>query len=213
MTMTSPLRLIGMLDSPYVRRTAISLEFLGVPFQHEAVSVFKDFEKFQRINPAVQAPTLVCPDGEVLMDSSLILQYIEAIHAKGESLWSAQPDSYQHQVRAVGLAISGCDRSVQIVYERNIKPTNAQYEPWLTRITGQLLAAYQQLEQQLQTYPTIFTQARCQASITTAVVWQFTQSMLAAQVPAADFPLINSHAARMEALPQFKKYPPVGPGV
>lgn len=43
------MRLIGMLDSPYVRRTAISMTFLGVPFRHEAVSVFADFEQFRRI--------------------------------------------------------------------------------------------------------------------------------------------------------------------
>ena len=28
------MRLIGMLDSPYVRRTAISLCLLGLPFEH-----------------------------------------------------------------------------------------------------------------------------------------------------------------------------------
>jgi len=31
------MRLIGMLDSPYVRRVAVSLEVLGVAFGHEAV--------------------------------------------------------------------------------------------------------------------------------------------------------------------------------
>jgi len=38
------MKLIGMLDSPYVRRVAISLEFLDVPFKHESVSVFSTFE-------------------------------------------------------------------------------------------------------------------------------------------------------------------------
>ena len=66
------MRLIGMLDSPYVRRVAIALESLQVPFAHEAVSVFSTFDKFQGINPVVKAPTLVCDDGEILMDSSLI---------------------------------------------------------------------------------------------------------------------------------------------
>jgi hypothetical protein len=32
------MRLIGMLDSPFVRRVAVTLEVLGVPFEHEAVS-------------------------------------------------------------------------------------------------------------------------------------------------------------------------------
>jgi hypothetical protein len=65
-------QLIGMLDSPYVRRVAISLRLLQVPFEHRSISVFSDFDQFAQINPVVKAPTLVCSDGEVLMDSTLI---------------------------------------------------------------------------------------------------------------------------------------------
>lgn len=69
------MQLIGMLDSPYVRRTAISLAALGLPFEHRALSVFSTFDAFHAINPVVKAPTLICDDGVVLMDSSLILEY------------------------------------------------------------------------------------------------------------------------------------------
>src|SRR5436190_609259 len=102
------MRLIGMLDSPYVRRVAISLDLLGLPFEHESVSVFREFEQFHEINPVVKAPTLVCDDGEVLMDSSLILQYVEA--STGRSLWSTDPAQRQHQFRAVGLALAACEK-------------------------------------------------------------------------------------------------------
>lgn len=57
------MQLIGMLDSPYVRRVAISLQLLGLEFEHRSLSVFRGFEAFSRINPAVRAPTLVCDDG------------------------------------------------------------------------------------------------------------------------------------------------------
>jgi len=39
-------QLIGMLDSPYVRRVAISLQLLGVRFEHRCLSVFRTFEQF-----------------------------------------------------------------------------------------------------------------------------------------------------------------------
>ena len=64
------MRLIGMLDSPYVRRVAVSLRFMDLPFSHEAVSVFRHYEQFSAINPVVKAPTLVTDDGVTLMDSS-----------------------------------------------------------------------------------------------------------------------------------------------
>jgi glutathione S-transferase len=51
------MQLIGMLDSPYVRRVAISLQLLGLRFEHQSVSVFSTFEKFRSINPVVKAPS------------------------------------------------------------------------------------------------------------------------------------------------------------
>ena len=67
------MQLIGMLDSPYVRRVAIALYYLGLPFDLSSLSVFRYVEEFTQIIPLVKAPTLICDDGEVLMDSSLIL--------------------------------------------------------------------------------------------------------------------------------------------
>lgn len=207
------MRLIGMLDSPYVRRVAISLDFLDVPFVHEAVSVFSTFGQFQHINPVVKAPTLVCGNGDVLMDSSLILQFVEATKTGGNSLWSRDASALQREMRCVGLALAACEKSVQIVYERNLRPKSAQYEPWMERVRGQLLAAYAALEVEVGSHAQMYAPTRSQACITTAVVWQFTQSMLAALVPIAAHPAIDALATRMEATPQFMKYPPVGPGV
>lgn len=68
------MRLIGMFDSPYVRRVAISLQLLDLRFEHQPLSVFRTFDQFQLVNPVVKAPTLICDDGEVLMDSTLIME-------------------------------------------------------------------------------------------------------------------------------------------
>ncbi len=206
------MRLIGMLDSPYVRRVAISLDTLGIPFAHEAVSVFSTFERFQAINPVVKAPTLVCDDGEAIMDSSLILQFAEATLAGGRSLWPADPLEFQRDMRAVSLALAACEKSVQIVYEQNLRPPQARHEPWVVRVTGQLRAAYAGLEAEVGKRGAAFAATR-QAGITAAVAWQFTQSMLAAVVPEAEHPALAALSARLEAEPAFRAYPPDGPGV
>ena len=83
------MQLIGMLDSPYVRRTAISLRMLGIPFAHNPLSVFRDFDAFHAINPLVKAPTLVCDDGGRLVDSTLIIDYAETL--AGRSLLPHDP--------------------------------------------------------------------------------------------------------------------------
>jgi glutathione S-transferase len=207
------MKLIGMLDSPFVRRVAISLDVLGIPFEHEAVSVFSTFQQFQAINPVVKAPTLICDDGEVLMDSSLILQFIEATATQGRTLWSSDTKERQHEFRAVSLALAACEKSVQVIYERNLRPKEAQYEPWMGRVTGQLAAAYEGLEKEVERRPAAFSAATNQAVITAAVAWQFTQSMPASALPAAHHPRLRELSERLERTPAFRKYPPVGPGV
>jgi glutathione S-transferase len=207
------MQLIGMLDSPYVRRTFISLRLLGIPFEHRAVSVFSTFEEFQQINPVVKAPSLVCDDGTVLMDSTLILDFAQTL-APGRSLLSTDIRQRQQELRVLGLALAACEKAVQIVYEHNLRPAEKQHEPWLTRVRGQLLAAFTALESELNNKPlAVSSAAISQAGITTAVVWQFTQSMLPEIVAAASYPTLQSFSARAEQLPEFIAAPPDGPGV
>lgn len=207
------MRLIGMLDSPYVRRVAISLAALGVPFRHESISVFSTFDQFQAINPVVKAPTLVCDDGQCIMDSSLILQFVEAGVAGGRSLWSSDPKALQHEFRAVSLALAACEKSIQIVYERNLRPKESQYEPWVARVTGQVLAAFSALEREVQERPQVFAGPLNQAAISSAIAWQFAQSMVASVVPAPACPGLAALSERLEQTDAFRKYPPDGPGV
>ncbi|WP_273744534.1 glutathione S-transferase N-terminal domain-containing protein, partial [Burkholderia mallei] len=65
------MKLIGMLDSPFVRRVAISAKLLGLPFEHHSISVFRQFDAFKSFNPVVKAPTLLTDDGTMLVDSDL----------------------------------------------------------------------------------------------------------------------------------------------
>jgi glutathione S-transferase len=201
------MKLIGMLDSPYVRRVAVSLQFLGLRFEHQSLSVFRTFTQFQQINPVVKAPTLVCDDGTVLMDSTLILQYAEAM-ASPRSLMPAGRGDLAQALRVIGLALAACEKSVQIVYERQLRPPEKQHEPWVERVTGQVLAAYGALEEEIARLPGPAARAAgSQAGISTAVTWHFTQQAIPEVVPAARFPALAAFSAAAEALPEFRAAP------
>ncbi|MEM7795458.1 MAG: glutathione S-transferase [Cyanobacteria bacterium P01_C01_bin.118] len=194
------MQLIGMLDSPYVRRVAISLKCLGVPFEHKSLSVFRDFETFSQINPIVKAPTLVTDDGTVLVDSSLILQYIEGVADR-----SLMPDSSSAQaLRLIGLALMACDKTVQIIYERTLRPPEKRHQPWLDRVTTQLHAAYGQLEQNASS---LNCEPLMQADITVAVAWRFTQLYTAEVITPAAYPQLAAFSTQAEALPEFISTP------
>jgi glutathione S-transferase len=197
------MQLIGMLDSPYVRRVAISLQLLGLPFEHRSLSVFRTFDQFRAINPVVKAPTLVCDDGTVLMDSTLILDYAETLAAT-RSLMPKGLAERQAALRTIGLALAACEKSVQLVYERNLRPPEKQHEPWATRVIGQMHAAYGELEAELTRKPARRDPQRIgTAEVATAVSWHFTERMLPATVKDAAYPQLRALSAWAEQLPEF----------
>ncbi|RON12092.1 glutathione S-transferase [Pseudomonas frederiksbergensis] len=197
------MKLIGMLDSPYVRRVAISAKCLGIPLEHESVSVFRNLEQFQQINPVVKAPTLVLDDGEVLMDSTLIIDYLEALAAPGKSLIPNNLEQRLRSLRLIGLALAACEKSVQLYYERNLRPAQIQYAPWVERVEGQLAAAYSALERELEKQPLKTDGSIAQDGITLAVAWSFTNLVVPDQVQAAQFPRISAFTAYAEGLEVF----------
>ena len=201
------MQLIGMLDSPYVRRVAISLQVLGLPFEHRSLSVFRTFDQFSAINPVVKAPTLVCDDGTVLMDSTLILDYAEVLAAP-KSLMPRGLAQRQAALRTIGLALAACEKSVQLVYERNLRPAEKQHEPWADRVLGQMHAAYGELEAELAQRARPGTAQRIDAAgVATAVAWYFTQRMLPASLKNAQYPRLRELSAWAEQLPEFAAAP------
>lgn len=200
------MRLIGMLDSPYVRRVAISLQLLELPFEHDPLSVFSTFEQFSRINPVVKAPTLVCDDGTVLMDSGLIVDHLETL--AGRSLWPLEPASRLRALRVVGLALAACEKTVQIVYENKLRPADKQHAPWLDRVHGQLLAALQALDAEIARHPPAADAAALtQDGLVAAIAWRFMQVKLQLPIADAACPALAAHSARLEALPVFARTP------
>jgi len=194
------MQLIGMLDSPYVRRVAVSLKVLGLAFELDQVSVFRQFEKFSSINPVVKAPTFVTDNGVVLMDSGLILEHIA--HLAPRSLMPPDRAGHETALRQLGLALAACEKTVSILYERNQRPAEKHHQPWLDRVLGQMLLAYGALEREAP--PDWFTgETLMQPQITTAVVWRFTQHNFPELVPAGDYPKLSDLSARAEKLAPF----------
>ena len=199
--------LIGMLDSPYVRRVAIGMKVLGLEHELRPLSVFSDVDQVRSINPAVKVPTLVTDDGQVLMDSTLILAYLEELAAHAPRI---RPEPGPARLRALcqtSYALAACDKAVQIVYERRLRPQEKQHQPWLDRVQGQLQAAYAELEKLLpQSAVSPFMGS---AEVSVAVAWGFTQLMLPGQISDQQHPTLAAFAAQAEQHPAFISTPQV----
>jgi glutathione S-transferase len=202
------MRLIGMMDSPYVRRVAISLRLMGVPFVSEQISVFRNYDDFARINPVVKAPSLVTEAGVVLMDSGLILEHAELLALPERRLTPTDLTEHARAQRLIGLALAACEKSVQIAYERTLRPPDKQHQPWIDRVRAQALEAFRALDAAIAGRDGWLIASRpLQADVTTSVAWRFARHVVADIVTPEDFPAVARFSRRAEALPEFLSTP------
>ena len=196
------IRLVGYLDSPFVRRVAVSAQFLGVPYEHEELSIFRDYDRFRELNPLVKVPTVITETGEVLTDSTLIIDYME--RASGKSIMPDASEAYTAALRLVGIALVAGEKVAQLIYETKQRPAEKQHEPWVQRIREQLCGAVDLLEEAVGDGEAWLHGSRLtQADITVAIVWRFVQHVEVARLPAEEYPGLARFSARAEALPEF----------
>ncbi|MHA3105008.1 glutathione S-transferase family protein [Acinetobacter sp. ANC 3791] len=191
------MKLYGMLDSPFVRRVAISLASQQIDFELIQLSVFSTFNEFSQINPVVKAPTLLLDDGTYLMDSTLILQYIE--HQQKLSFFALSAQGYQ----LLGLILALAEKAVQYVYETQLRAAELQNPTWKQRVLHQAEKACQAIEQQLQGYP---FHPEDQVCISLAIVWTFIQKKLTGLIAEVNYPHITQLQQQMEQTEVFQRY-------
>jgi len=204
--------LIGMLDSPYVRRCAVSMKSMGVAFEHRSLSVFRTYAEFSKVNPVVKAPTLVCDDGTVLMDSTLILDYVESTIPPDRRLMPQSVEPRRAALRMIGLALAATDKVVNVIYEKEQRPPERLHQAWVDRAGGQVKAALDEMEPIAATArPWLGGQRMDAADVMAACMWRFMHLRPYTSPPAGRYPALAALSQRAEALPEFVSTPPDEP--
>ncbi|MCH8307707.1 MAG: glutathione S-transferase family protein [Proteobacteria bacterium] len=200
--------LIGMLDSPFVRRVAITMQVLGIDYQYRPLSIFESFEEFRSVHPLVKAPTLVCDDGEMLVDSTLIIDYLELLVGPEKSLMPKDASARRTALQQIGEALVAMEKVIQLVDEKTQRPADVQHEPWINRLEQQVISAAGLMEASVEAAiesgnDWLAGTDPMQADITTAVAWDFIRRMASSTVRSTNHPYLIEYSERAEALPAF----------
>ncbi|WP_293812591.1 glutathione S-transferase family protein [uncultured Bosea sp.] len=196
--------LVGMLDSPYVRRAAIAGTLLEVPFEHRSVSVFRHMEEFRAINPLIKAPTLVTDDGIAISESLLIIQHFEDV--AGRSLRPLEGVARRRDLALTGIGIVAADKAVSIEYERK-RPEAQRYAPWQERIVAQLHVALDLLDAAAKEGELTAGPELLPSDIAAAIAWGFCRFVIPEFAPEERWPALAEQARACEALDVFKAWP------
>jgi glutathione S-transferase len=197
--------LIGMFDSPFVRRVAVSMNLLGMTFEHRNWSVGKDFELIRQFNPLGRVPTLVQPDGEVLIESSAILDFLDERAGPERALMPSSGKARRQALQIVAVALGAAEKGVTQVYETVFRPPEKRYRPWLERCHSQIHAALAELDRLCQSSAGewLIDNRMTQADITATCAYTFLVDALAIGRTGTGYPGLAAIADRCEAMPEF----------
>jgi glutathione S-transferase len=198
--------LIGMFDSPFVRRVAVSMNLLELPFEHRNWSVGRDFELIRQFNPLGRVPALVQPDGDTLIDSAAILDFLDEQAGPGRALMPRSGEPRRESLRVIAIAVGAAEKGVSQVYETAFRPPEKRYRPWVERCHAQMHAALAELDRlcQVRGGAWLIGDRITQADVTAACVHTFLSDALAINRVEVAYPALSALAARCEVLAQFR---------
>ncbi len=197
--------LIGQFDSPFVRRVAIAMRLYGIGFEHRPWSTFGDADKIAAYNPLRRVPTLVLDSGEALIESAMILDYLDDRVGEGKAMMPRGGEARWRQQRICALAMGLGDKGVSLLYERVLRK-DRQLELWVERCQTQIAGVLDVLEKERAAVKTPYWAGENigHADIAVACVLRFVGEAHPALFDTR-YPALKAHSERCEALPPFKE--------
>ncbi len=126
------MKLIGSLASPYARKVRIVFAEKKLDYVFELENVWVPETKIQFSNPLGKVPCLILEDGSSMIDSRVIVEYLDTLTPVCKLL---PPNGRQRaDVKCwEALADGVLDAAVLVRLERTQRPAELQSEAWIAR--------------------------------------------------------------------------------
>jgi len=196
--------LIGQYDSPFVRRVGIALTLYGLSFEHRPWSTFGDAEAIRRYNPLVRVPTVVLDDGDVLVDSHVIIDHLDSLVPADRAMYPREEPARRQALKVAALTAGLSDKAVSLFYEQRLhKEVSAL---WVERCRGQIegVLAVLEADRARRSGDHWFGDRIGHADIAVAASLRHLGESQPGLADMARLPALAAHCARLEALPAFR---------
>lgn len=192
--------LVGQYDSPFVRRVAVSLRLLGFAYQRDTRSVFGDFDAMRQVNPLGRIPALILDDGETLIDSTAILDWLDQSVGPERALTPPAGPERRHALRCIALASGVIEKAGAAAYERLIRPAPYRWPEWIARCRTQAVGAIEALAVE----PWRTSVRLDQAQITSVCMIRYVRMTDPDMMPPGRYPALDALSVACEAREEFR---------
>ena len=196
--------LIGQYDSPFVRRVAVALTLYDFAFEHRPWSVWADADQLAAVNPLRRVPTLILEDGEVLIESSAILDALDEMVGPARAMLPGWGPERRRGLKVCALATGLADKAVSLFYEGLLH--EAPSRAWIERCHAQIGDVLSALEADRARSPSPFWlgEAISHADIAVACALRFTREAHPGLFDESRWPRLGAHSEQCEALAAFQ---------
>ena len=204
------MKLVGRNLSPYTRRVAVAMTLLDVPHAREYLSVTADPERGLELNPVGRVPVLELADGERLIESAAILDYLMELVGPAKSLVPAHGRPRRDCIQLMAIGSGVLDKAVNAVYELRRRPADKVHEPWRQHLLRQAsggLAALDARAAAAKNGHWLLGEQISLADVTAAVTVTFLRVMVPELVTDGLYPALYALTGKAESLPAFQAHP------
>lgn len=198
--------LVGRYLSPFTRRCAVAMRLLGLEYTHNPLATSTDREAIRAVNPLARVPALILDDGEVLIDSAAILDYLDELAGPDRALMPPKGEPRRRAWRFVALATGACDKTVSAFYELTRRPDDKKHMPWVEDCTKQVVDGLAEIEAAAGDGWLVGDRIT-QADISTVCALEFIRKVHP-QALSQGFPRLDALSARAHELPAFAETRP-----
>ncbi len=194
--------LIGRYFSPFVRRTAVTMREYGITYEQRPLKVWDEANEVRAANPIGRVPSLIMDDGEILVDSSAIIDAVDQMVTADEALTPRKGRERRHVLTLVEIGKGAAEKAVAAQYERTYRPKEKIHFPWIEQCEGQSMAGFEALDRMAE-MPWIAGKRMTQADVTAVVAWEFLNIINPALAERINCPKLGEIAKRVTNIPSF----------
>ena len=205
------MQLIGYYESPFARRVGITLMLYDIPFEHRAVPT-SNRAVVEPLNPLGRIPMLVLDDGETLIDSTMIIDHLDALVGPKRALTPPSGPQRRAVNNIVAVALGVCEKYVASYYEVSKRPESHRWGPWLDKLEGQVARGLTWLDAQMKG-PRMLGDAITHADVATIVAFEAARFDMPHLAPDGAFPKLEALVKSVSDVPAFRETRPTPSGV
>ena len=191
------MQLLGRYLSPFVRRTATTLNFYGIPFENVPLQhTGDDAPKLRKLNPVGRVPALVLDNDEVIIDSAAIIDYLDRQVGPERALTPPDGKERDRVLSLLALGLGSVEKAIACAYEIRFRPEEKRHQPWVERCEEQCRGGMNYLNEQL-SGDWFVGNRMTQADVSIAVCWQFMSKATPDLYGSIDAPNLSGLVDRM----------------